>query len=87
MDISKLSKEKRAVVSDALAAGYIAEHTDCSLDLLRYSKHKKPRVLQGLRIYPDGSGYNYLVKLADAKTIRSANGWRETLDLPKPQDN
>lgn len=81
MDIGKLSKEKQAVVRDALAAGYTAEHTDSSLDLLRYSKHPKPRVLQGLRIYPDGSGYNYLVQLSIAKTIRSAKRWRETLGL------
>lgn len=81
MELSRLSKQKQAVVADAMAAGYAIEQGDFCVDLVKRSKHAKPRVLRGLRIYHDGYGFDLTVDLSVAKAIRAASDMRSILNL------
>ena len=81
MDLSKLSVEKRALVKDAVAAGYVAEHSEVCVDVVRRSKHEKPRVLAGLRIWETGSAFDVTLDLSVSKAIRSVDDMRQFLGL------
>ncbi|WP_354335299.1 hypothetical protein [Undibacterium sp. GrIS 1.2] len=84
MDLTRISKPKQAVIADAVSAGYMVEHCgDSAINLVRFSKHVKPRLLRGLRIFADGTAYDLMVDLSCAKTIRSAEIMRNTLGLSK----
>jgi predicted GNAT family acetyltransferase len=81
MDLSKLSVAKRDLVRDAIAAGYVAEHGEVCLDLVRRSKHEKPRVLAGLRIWEAGSAFDVTLDLSVSKAVRSVDDMRQLLGL------
>jgi hypothetical protein len=84
MDLTRISKPKQAVIAEAVSVGYIVEHCgDSAINLVRLSKHAKPRLMRGLRIFADGTAYDMLVELSSAKTIRSADIMRNALGLSK----
>ncbi|WP_199028449.1 hypothetical protein [Ralstonia sp. ASV6] len=79
--LSVLSAAKRQVINDAIAAGYAAEFSETCVDLVRRSKHEKPRVLRGLRIWADGSAFDVTLDLGSAKAMRKAEDFRAILGL------
>lgn len=81
MDITRLSRAKQQLVAEALAAGFRSEHHEARVDLVRWSRHSKPRLMRGLRLYENGTGFDLTVDLSLAKTIRSAKAMRRVLDL------
>ncbi|CAE6795140.1 hypothetical protein R70006_05037 [Paraburkholderia domus] len=80
--VAGLSPAKRAVVEDAIAAGYSARYSDTCVDLVRHSAHAKPRLLRGLRIYANGSAFDATLDLSVAVAMRSAADMRAILGLP-----
>lgn len=81
MELSDLSISKRCVVNDAIAAGYVATYGETHLDLVRWSKHEKPRALGGLRIWATGTAFDITLDLSVAKAMRSADDMRAVLGL------
>jgi hypothetical protein len=81
MDLSKLSVAKQDLVRDAIAAGYVAEHGEVCVDVVRRSRHERPRVLGGLRIWENGSAFDAILDLSASKAIRSVDDMRHFLGL------
>jgi ribosomal protein S18 acetylase RimI-like enzyme len=86
MELSDLSLIKRWVVNDAIAAGYAATYTETHVDLVRWSKHEKPRALGGLRIWATGTAFDITLDLAVANGMRSADDMRAVLGLELLRD-
>lgn len=77
----KLTSAKQQIVDDALKAGYSFEDGEYSVDLVRFSKHKQPRLLGGVRIYQDGTAVRLDIDLAVATGIRSHASMRAVLGI------
>jgi hypothetical protein len=77
----KITPAKKQIIDDAVSAGYAREDGEFSVDLVKLSKHKKPRVLAGLRIYQDGTAVRLDIDLSIAIGIRSHAGMRAVLGI------
>lgn len=77
----KLTPAKQQIVEDAVSAGYVREDGDFWIDLVKRSKHRKPRVLAGIRLYRDGTAIRLDVDLSVATGIRSHAAIRAQLGI------
>ena len=77
----KLTVAKQQICDDAMRAGYVREDGEYSIDLVKYSKHKQPIVLAGLRIYQDGTAIRLDIDLRVASGIRSHAVMRAVLGI------
>jgi hypothetical protein len=77
-----LTKQMQQLVLDAQAAGYTVrnDHEAC-LDIVKLTKHTKPRVIKGLRIWADGNAIDATMDLAAAKAIKTQKEWRKFLGI------
>jgi hypothetical protein len=78
----KLTKAMQQLVLDAQVAGYTVrnEHDMC-VDIVKLTKHAKPRVIKGLRIWADGNAFDATMDLAAAKSIRTQKEQRKFLGI------
>ena len=78
----KLTKAMQQLVLDAQAAGYTVRNDhDMCVDIVKLSKHAKPRVVRGLRIWADGNAIDATIDLSVAKSIKTQKAWREFLGI------
>jgi hypothetical protein len=76
-----LTKQMQQLVLDAQAAGYTVRHGEHNVDIVKLSKHAKPRVIKGLRIWADGNAIDATMDLAAAKAIKTQKEWRKFLGI------
>ena len=76
-----MNAAKQAVIADAERAGYTIERHETCVDIVKRTKHAKPRVSIALRIYGDGSAFDATMDLSAAKAIRSVADMRAFLGI------
>jgi hypothetical protein len=77
----KLTKAMQQLVLDAQSAGYTVRQGENNLDIVKLTKHAKPRAIKGLRIWADGNAIDITMDLAAAKAIRTQKEWRKFLGI------
>lgn len=60
---------KQAVIADAERAGYTIERHDTCVDIVKRTKHAKPRVAIALRIFEDGTAFDATMDLSNGKIV------------------
>ena len=76
-----MNAAKQAVIADAERAGYtIVRHETC-VDIVKRTKHAKPRVSTALRIYENGTAFDATMDLSAAKAIRNVADMRAFLGI------
>lgn len=77
----RLTPAKQQIVDDAVSAGYVREDGESWIGLVKRSKHRKPRVPAGIRLYRDGTAFRLDVDLGVAAGIRSHAAMRAQLGI------
>jgi hypothetical protein len=69
------------MIEDARTAGYDIREYGMCVDIVKYSKHSKPRPICGLRIWQDGAAIDVMLDLSVAKAIRTVKAQRAFLGI------
>jgi hypothetical protein len=81
-DIAGLTKGKAALVRDALQAGHTVTTDAGVIWFIRWSKHAKPRMLEGsMVLHPCGTAFSLNVHISVAGGLRSHAAMRRCLGL------
>ena len=81
-DIAGLTKGKAALVRDALQAGHTVTTDNGVIWFIRWSKHAKPRMLEGsMVLYGDGTAFSMNAHISAAAGLRSHADMRRCLGL------
>lgn len=76
-----MNAAKQAVIADAARVGYAVERHETCVDIVKRTKHAKPRVSVALRIYENGTAFDATLDLSAAKAIRSVADMRAFLGI------
>jgi hypothetical protein len=76
-----LTAQKSKMVADAISAGFEVRHHETCIDIIKMSRHAKPRVLSGLRVWADGNAFDATIDLSVAKPIRTIKAQRAYLGI------
>lgn len=77
----KLTVAKMQMIEEAQKAGYTVRWHEGCVDVIRLTNHAKPRVSRGLRIWANGSAFDFTMDLSVAKSIRNVDDQRKMLGL------